>query len=299
MREGSGSVDDYRHIAELAKSAGVAVKTARRYVKAFPEQFSGETFGRTTRYPPAAVDALRRIADLYAQGLGTKEVRKRLIGRDAEVPVMALPAPGPDQMALQGIRQELAGLRDEVGRLTCELAGARGEIGRLARELAEAREAAGRLEVRVSGLGQERREHETRQETRLAALEALQGPSQDFMRLPLVFKSEQGDFLGVSDKETGQHFSLRDFVYLIHRNAGQRKDVDTTWRRLGCAGWRMVIQERAPLTGRRKSHHADVERFTTPMGNLVARLVSLCFDGQDMPPFLVYELFRQIGRDFS
>ena len=320
-------MDDYRLIAELARMAGISGKTARRHVKTFPEQFPGQAFGRTVRYPLEAADTLRRIADLYGEGLGTEDIRQRLAGRESGEPegmLLAAPSAGagtPDagrdagslRAGVERLMRELAMARDETGRLAGELAGERDAAGRLrselaatramvermACELAEARGETGRWAARMAAIEEERQELEERLDARLAALEALQGPSPDFMRLPIVFRSEQGEFLGVSDKQTSQHFSLRDFVYLIHKNAGGRKDVDTAWQRLGGAGWRLVIHESAPRSGRRKSHHVDVERFITPMGNLVARLVDLCFDGQTMPPFLVYELFRQIGRDFS
>lgn len=334
-------MDDYCLISELARMAGVAENTARRYVKSFPERFPGKVSRRKIRYPLAAVDTLRRIADLRGQGLGTEEIRRRL--EEEQEPEIGERHAGqePAGTAARDASPELAGLCAEIellkselveasgliGRLASEQAVLRQETGRLAIDLAEERAKAGRLKdelalardalehmardldrireencrlaARLSEMLRERQEMEERLDARLSALEALQGPSVDFMRLPLVFKSEQGEFLGVSDRQTSQHFSLRDFVYLIHKNAGGRKDVDTVWQRLGGAGWRLVIHESAPLSGRRKSHHVDVERFTTPMGNLVARLVDLCFDGQTMPPFLVYELFRQIDRDFS
>lgn len=176
------------------------------------------------------------------------------------------------------------------------------EMRRLAEELVAMRQEAARLAGQVDRMSRDRQESLERQEhleARLSELEALQGPSADFLRLPLVFRSEQGEYLGVTDKQNSQHFSLRDFVYIIHKNAGGRTDVDTGWRRSGNAGWRLVIRETAPATGRRKGHHVDVERFVTPKGNLVAKLVDLCFDGQTMPPFFIYELFRQIGRDFA
>lgn len=333
-------MDDYCLISELARMAGLAENTARRYVKNFPERFPGKVYRRKIRYPLAAVDTLRRIADLRGQGLRTEEVRRRLEEQEPETGERhagrktagtaardASPEPAGLRAEIEllkiglaeasGLSGRLAGeqavLRQETGRLAMDLAEERAKAGHLKGELASARDALEhmardlgrireenrRLAARLSEMLRERQELEERLDARLAALEALQGPSPDFMRLPIVFRSEQGEFLGVSDKQTGQHFSLRDFVYLIHKNAGGRKDVDTVWQRLGGAGWRLVIHESAPLSGRRKSHHVDVERFTTPIGNLVARLVDLCFDGQTMPPFLVYELFRQIGRDFS
>ncbi len=274
----------------------MARDTARRHVKSFPEFFAGRRVGRVTRYPEHTAEPLRRIADLCQQGLDAAEIRKRLTGAGpGGLGEVSRPEIAPE--IIQGVAHDAS--RAAADRRVEELSA---ELRRLAEELGAVRQEAARLAGQVGQLSRDRQESLERQEqleARLSELEALQGPSPDFLRLPLVFRSEQGEFLGVTDKQTSQHFSLRDFVYIIHKNAGGRTDVDTSWRRSGGAGWRLLIRETAPATGRSKSHHVDVERFATPKGNLVARLVDLCFDGQAMPPFFVYELFRQIGRDFA
>lgn len=287
-------VDKFLLISELAKAAGMARDTARRHVKSFPEFFAGRRVGRVTRYPEHTADTLRRIAELCQQGLNAGEIKKRLAGTGE------CAEPNRSERAsevIQGVARDAASIAADkrVEELSAELR-------KIAEELGVVRQEAARLAGQVSQLNRDRQESLERQEhleARLAELEALQGPSSDFLRLPLVFRSEQGEYLGVTDKQNSQHFSLRDFVHIIHKNAGGRTDVDTSWRRSGNAGWRLAIRETAAATGRQKGHHVDVERFVTPKGNLVARLVDLCFDGQAMPPFFVYELFRQIGRDFA
>jgi len=328
---GSGMADEYLTVAELAKRAGVSESKARRYARAFAGLLETRISGRARRYSLEAVETVRHIAGLYGQGLGTKQVRQCLADdreqSAAQAPEAMTARNAPDSLAASkaqetpdaGLGGELAVLRSEMQYMAGELGLLRSEVRRLTGELEAARGKVGDLTVQVQELrrnqedqqgqqdqeGLERRlealilEQGERLGLRLAELETMQGPASDFLRLPLVFRSEQGEYLGVSDKQSSQHFSLRDFIHLVYTSAGQRKDVDTTWQRSGTAGWRLIIRERAPLTGRSKSHHVDVERFLTPKGNLVARLAELCFDGQAVPPFFVYELFRQIGQDFA
>lgn len=218
----------------------------------------------------------------------------------------------PLQHAVAELRAEVVRLAGEIAQCKPRepagpsepggLAELRAEVERLTQGLERARREAKDLAAQVNELRADREENAAliqALEARLAELEAMQGPPRDFMGLPLVFRSEQGEYLGVCDKQTSQHFSLSDFVYLIHKNAGGRGDVDTSWERVDTRGWRLLISEPSALHGGRKRHHMVVERFGTPKGNLVARLVELCFDGKAVPPFFVYELFRQIGRDFG
>ncbi|EMG37554.1 putative transcriptional regulator [Desulfocurvibacter africanus PCS] len=299
-----GSVEEYLLIGDLAKASGIARNTVRRYVKTFPGIFPGKRFGRVTRYPEASVEMLQRIAEFYREGLNAAEVKKRLAkAGPGECEKSAQPGIAPVIESKAALEPAEGAVRDaarnEADERIVELST---ELRRLTGELDAVRQEAARLAGQVGQLTRDRLESLERQErleARLNELEALQGPPAEFLRLPLVFRSEQGEYLGVTDKQSSQHFSLRDFVCIIHKNAGGRTDVDTSWQRSGNAGWRLVIRETASSTGRSKSHYVDVERFATPKGNLVAKLMDLCFDGQTMPPFFVYELFRQIGRDFA
>lgn len=297
-------MEEYLLIGDLARAAGMTRHTVRRYVKSFPGLFPGKRYGRVTRYPEASVETLQRIAELYSADLNAAEINKRLAGAGPgerkKSAQSGIALGGVSKAALEFAQGPF---RDAVlNRADERIAELCAELRRLTGELDAVRQEAARLAGQVGQLTRDRLESLERQErleARLNEMEALQGPPADFLRLPLVFRSEQGEYLGVTDKQSSQHFSLRDFVCIIHKNAGGRTDVDTSWQRSGNAGWRLIIRETASVTGRSKSHYVDVERFATPKGNLVAKLMDLCFDGQTMPPFFVYELFRQIGRDFA
>lgn len=322
--------EEFLTIAELAERAGVAENTARRYVRVFDEFFIGRQSGRGIRYPEGASPLLSLISSCYRQGLSAPEIITRLGGviaaREGGEPV---PAEERAEVlarldALEEMRREFSMMRDTVGVLWREhrawresssaLEALKREAASLRAEVAELRGFSERMSARLAdlsgGKGRAKDGHEAlkgdlarlqsaqeRLGERLSRLAEAVGPDEEFLMLPLVFRSEKGEFLGVSANPS-KHFSLRDFLGLIDQGAGKKRNIATSWSQGGDGNWTLCIAESPgqPL-GRR--HKVQVRRTKTPRGNTVVLIEKLSYGGRDMPVFFLYELFRQIGKGFS
>ncbi|EPR44038.1 hypothetical protein dsx2_1966 [Desulfovibrio sp. X2] len=189
---------------------------------------------------------------------------------------------------------------DALERLEGEVRALRGEATELARSLAEARREAAEAQAGCRRLADESARLAAAQ-TRLAGRveEVLEsaGPEEEFLRLPLVFRSERGEFLGVS-AQGQRHFSLADFVRLLRRGGRTSRSVAMRWARCGDGRWQLgIVEQPGQRTERR--HRIRVGRTRTPKGNMVALIETLAYDGQDVPVFFLYELFKRFGRDFA
>lgn len=128
----------------------------------------------------------------------------------------------------------------------------------------------------------------------MSELRQTLGPGEEFRWLPLVFRSEKGEFLGVS-AGSHKHFSLADFLGLLER--GDRS-VAVRWADGHKDRWLLHLVEGPGLCDERR-HHLAVRRTNTPKGNRVVLIERLHFAGRDVPVFFLYELFKQFGRGFA
>ena len=71
-------------ISELARRAGLADSTARRYLDQFKAYFPSKQEGRTRLYSEDGADTLKEIARLFSQGLNVEQVKNRLQGEHVE-----------------------------------------------------------------------------------------------------------------------------------------------------------------------------------------------------------------------
>lgn len=319
-------------IAELAERAGVAENTARRYVRLFEEFFAGRQSGRSVRYPDADSPLLALISSCYREGLAAPEIMTRLEAVAAvRGPVMAQEPPAQTSSdvdarlaALEELRREFGMMRDTVGVLWREHRGwkesaavldvlAR-EVAVLRGEMIDLRRTAEKLASRVTSLTDEVRDDrggregleadvdrlagaQARLAERLDRLAEAVGPDEEFLMLPLVFRSERGEFLGVSANPR-KHFSLTDFLSLIDQGAAAHGSVATQWAHGGEDCWVLCITE-GPGRPLERRHQVRVRRTATPRGNTVALIEKLTYGGRDMPVFFLYELFRRIGQGFA
>lgn len=152
-----------------------------------------------------------------------------------------------------------------------------------AREAAELRAEIARLRAEKERLAEQ-----------MAELRQTLGPGEEFRRLPLVFRSEKGEFLGVS-AGSHKHFSLADFLGLLER--GDRS-VAVRWADGSKDRWLLHLVEGPGLCDERR-HHLAVRCTKTPKGNQVVLIERLSFAGRDVPVFFLYELFKQFGRGFG
>lgn len=179
-----------------------------------------------------------------------------------------------------GLRRELAALREELRLAKDERALL--EAGRDKR-LCE-------LEAEVAALRQER-------ESLKKALADLPGetrhlPPDAFLAQPLVLRSPQGDFLGITDK-SGQPMCLADFLLLVERGGSGAQDrvVGSLWERHGQA-WCLTLS--IADAGRKRCLTLESEPCRTPSNNQVALLTRLMVDGAPAPQEYMLQMFRQL-----
>ena len=117
-------------LSDIARQAGLADSTARRYVSTFPEWLPSRTEGRARIYDPEAVQILRQVAKLYAQGMTSEEVRQHLAREHSPTidAVNAVDVVRPEManieqalLVIANQRHELERLRDDVQELRARL----------------------------------------------------------------------------------------------------------------------------------------------------------------------------------
>lgn len=72
-------MSEYLPIAEIAELADIPNSTCRRYLADFEAFFIVKGGSRVKRYEVAAVDVLKRIKQLYDDGMGTTEIHNVLV----------------------------------------------------------------------------------------------------------------------------------------------------------------------------------------------------------------------------
>ena len=66
--------DNWLTLAEVIKKSNLSDMEGRRLVKKFGAYLAPRKFGNVVKYPPAAVEAITLIGELYRQGLTTEEI---------------------------------------------------------------------------------------------------------------------------------------------------------------------------------------------------------------------------------
>lgn len=215
--------------------------------------------------------------------------------------------PGESAAVADGILQCMNGALMKVSesleaqtRLRCELARAQEEFQRAQAAQAERIQ---RLEAEVAALCRNLEEERSRErlERGQGAHHVLQqSPPEEHLNRPLVLRSPQGDFLGVTDR-SGQALSLAGFLRLVETGgegdpAGERI-VASCWERRAGA-WSVTLCLSGPAVQPR-CYGLETRPLTTPSGNKVAVLSSLAVDGSPVPAGYVVQLFRHLRESFQ
>jgi len=186
---------------------------------------------------------------------------------------------------------------------------------RMRRELAQARNEfqrvqslqAGRIQVlesEVAALRQVLEEERRRvrlEISRLSPREAPQTPPDNYLTRPLVLRSQQGDFLGVTDP-LGQALSLSGLLRLVEgkgRSGGPRGDrvVASCWE-ADAEGWCLTLCFSGRLYSR-KCYVLETNPLRTPSGNRVTLLSNMYLDGSLVPQGYVVQMFRHLRESFQ
>lgn len=125
--------------------------------------------------------------------------------------------------------------------------------------------------------------------SRLDAGAVRLSPSEEYLSRPLVLRSQQGDFLGVTDR-AGLALTLAGFLRLVEGQGAAPRMLGTCWE-ADAEGWRLLVSVSAP---RPRCHSLVTRPWLTPSGNRVTLLESLAVDGRAVPQEYALQMFRQL-----
>lgn len=178
------------------------------------------------------------------------------------------------QRTQERLRRELELVRAEMARLRTEHAARTRD---LRDEMADLRE---RLAEREASLA--------------AAHAAVPEPDDSHLSRPLVLRSAQGAFLGVTDGD-GRPLCLAGLLRLVERGGRLGRLVATCWEPADDGWWLSVS-----VAGARPRAYALMTRpVLTPSGNQVAELTDIRVDGASAPRDYMVGMFRQLRDSFQ
>lgn len=271
-----------------------------RFVRYIPSE-GGE--GRRRRYPARVLGIFRRIRELFENNWSAQQIEAELATRfsalfeqgraDGEPAEEPLPGEAP---AVHGAVRTLSTVLDKMSGMVEGQAQFRSEIRALREEVEELKRERDELNLRHAGTVAAL-ERELGSLRRRAAPEAsLASPPDDYLARPLVIRSAQGEYLGVSGR--GKHFSLRDFIGLIERNAAPAKDIGMGWTRKA-GQWSLSVTARNAALRQEQRIELITRGTVTPSRNVVTEIVRLNINGEDAPDALLLSLFKQVRDGFS
>jgi hypothetical protein len=117
-------------------------------------------------------------------------------------------------------------------------------------------------------------------------------PSDEFLSLPLVVRSAQGDFLGLS-VVAGTPLCMGDFVRLVEQGGDHRRIVCTLWEEHG-TDWFLTMSLSGQGAARRRCYVLETRAVLTPSGNHVTELVGMAEDGVPVSDDFLLQMFRQL-----
>jgi DNA-binding transcriptional MerR regulator len=135
-----------------------------------------------------------------------------------------------------------------------------------------------------------------------APLDAASAPQADFLEMPLVLRSERGEYLGVGGRGAGP-FSTSDLMGLMSGRFTVSNAFSFHWeaRDGGGAGkggpgapggWSLRAAQGQGPEG--KGYLLELERARTPRGNDVVLVWSLEVDGKEVSPVFLHNFIRQM-----
>lgn len=263
--------------------------------------------GKRTRYPQEAVTIFKEIRTMFESNWSADEIEQALSQKFGAVQGVAAEFHARDAGRERPL-DELAGVIDKMSDVLenqslfrAEIDSLRNEVGQLRQERDELeqryRQRVEQLEAEIEKLRHERAQM---MQELLEQMNQAGGPHTEppeaFTKLPLVIKKGENEYLGVAGKT--RHFSLSEFVRIIERNDGTRKNVALAWRREP-GHWVLTINTYDLGSGVKHEHVLYVRQTVTPNQNNVVELTGLSIDGNAVPePFLLV-LLRKIKDGFD
>lgn len=261
--------------------------------------------GRSRRYPEEALAVFASIREMFAKSWPAEQIEAELAANLPESSDAAAPSASASSQRtpdLGGLAEALTGLSEDL----TERNALKSEIGALRENLDRIVAAQASLEqnlaVREAKL-LERMDELGRQNRRLEEMLAesgqtspADGPPKSLLSLPLVIKSDQGEYLGVSDG--AKSFSLEDFLGVVEKGGKKHRITGMEWGKHQNL-WRLTIHSVNAANKKTHEHVLETESLVTPKKNRVMRLASLRIDGQATPQPLLLLLFRKIKDGFA
>ncbi len=137
---------EHRTLSGLAREAGLADSTARRYVEQFAELFPCKREGRRKLYAADGAETLKLIAELYSQGLTAPEVGSRLL--DPEESTLATTESPVTLADHERMRERLTQALETLGQALQTLADQKGQLREQGEQIATLTERIELLEER-------------------------------------------------------------------------------------------------------------------------------------------------------
>jgi len=117
-------------------------------------------------------------------------------------------------------------------------------------------------------------------------------PSDAFLSRPLVVRSAQGEFLGVS-VVAGQPLCMGDFVRLVEQGGDHRRIVCTLWEERG-TDWFLTMSLSGQGVSNRRCYVLETRAVLTPSGNHVTELVGMAENGVAVSDDYLLQMFKQL-----
>jgi DNA-binding transcriptional MerR regulator len=281
---------------DLARETGVSETTIKSYRRKFPEFISVASRGKPIRFNPQTLSVCLRIRDLFGRNFSVEEVRDVLnteFQRQTTVDSLSKSADSTaDEPALERVAQLLersAGTAETALQLHEATAKRIGRLEAMVEDLYALQSRIQTLQAELLG------KLDTMVDTprRAAAAPQSESASRDippdaWRELPVVIRSEHGEFLGVTGKDR-RPLTLREFETFLQERAPGAAEPD--WRREG-GGWVMTLTGDDMIQGQRHEHF--FKRTTTPLGNHVVHFHRLRIDGEDVTDAFLQAFLRQI-----
>lgn len=125
--------------------------------------------------------------------------------------------------------------------------------------------------------------------------QAHSGPPAEILLRPLVLRSRQGEFLGVTDAH-GTPLTLSGFLSLVESGGSLDRVVSTCWEET-VGGWGLCLG--ICSAGGCSSHMLLVRPMRTPSGNSVTVLTTMRVEGASVPHAFLVRMFRQLRECFQ
>ncbi len=303
-------------LREIGRRLNIPPSTVVYYKDRFSEfipPYAGT--GRRKKYPSEALTIFKEIRSMFENNWSAEQIEENLSQDFSHLFKPGNNGSTSGGQAGSGENDNRPALVNEITTVLDKMSGVlenqalfRTEIDTLRAEVTQLRKDKADLEVfykdKIEGLEKELEEMQAeRNELMRQFLEFansqhdnLTQPPDTFLKLPLVIRTSEGEYLGVAGRT--KHFNLSEFIRIVRSNTSARKTVSLQWQRRN-KSWILTIFTNDLDNRCKHEHELQVFQTVTPNRNNVVQLTSLSIDGNSVPdPFLLV-ILRKIKDGFD